>query len=74
MFMSLGIDSLHKILKDETRRQIILLLMQKGSLSYSDLMEPLGFSSTGTLNYHLKVLGDLLTKNDSGKYVLSEKG
>lgn len=74
MFMSLGIDSLHKILKDETRRQIILLLSEKGSLSYSDLMDTLGFSSTGTLNYHLKVLGDLLAKNESGQYILSEKG
>jgi hypothetical protein len=31
-------------------------------------------SSTGQLNYHLKVLGDLLTKNKAGQYLLTEKG
>jgi DNA-binding transcriptional ArsR family regulator len=72
--MNSGLASLHKILKDETRRKIVLLLNEKGSLSYSDLMDTLGIVSTGTLNYHLKVLGDLLAKNESGHYLLTEKG
>jgi hypothetical protein len=72
--MSQGIASLHKILKDETRQQIILLLNEKGSLSYTDLMDTLGFVGTGLLNYHLKVLADLLMKNEAGQYTLSEKG
>ncbi len=72
--MSFTIDSLHKILKDQNRSKIILLLSENGSLSYSSLMDTLGLSSTGTLNYHLKILGDLLTKNEAGQYVLSEKG
>jgi DNA-binding transcriptional ArsR family regulator len=72
--MSSGIGNLNKTLKDETRRKIILILTQKESLSYSELLEKLGIGSTGTLNYHLKVLGDLLEKNDSGLYRLSEKG
>jgi DNA-binding transcriptional ArsR family regulator/preprotein translocase subunit YajC len=72
--MSSGLATLHKILKDETRRKIILLLNEKGSLSYSDLMGSLGVVSTGTLNYHLKVLGDLVTKNEIGHYLLTEKG
>jgi len=72
--MSSGFASLHKILKDETRRKIILLLNDKGSLSYTDLMDTLGIVSTGTLNYHLKVLGDLLTRNEAGQYMLTEKG
>jgi uncharacterized membrane protein len=37
-------------------------------------MEALGISSTGKLNYHLKILGDLLSKTDNGEYVLSERG
>jgi DNA-binding transcriptional ArsR family regulator len=65
---------LHKILKDETRRKIILLLNEKGSVSYTDLMDALGIVSTGTLNYHLKVLGDLLSKSESGQYTLAERG
>ncbi len=72
--MSSTIDSLHKILKDETRRKIILKLNEKDSMTYTDLMESLDIVSTGTLNYHLKVLGDLIEKNDSGQYLLSEKG
>lgn len=72
--MSLGIASLNKILKDETRRKIVLLLNEKGSLSYSDLMDSLSITSTGNLNYHLKVLSDLLEKNEAGQYMLNEKG
>jgi hypothetical protein len=72
--MSSGIAALHNILRDETRRKIILLLNEKGYLSYTDLMDTLGIVSTGLLNYHLKVLGDLLLKNDNGQYMLSEKG
>ena len=72
--MTSTIDSLHKILKDETRRKIILTLNDKGTLSYTDLMESLDVVSTGTLNYHLKVLGDLLEKDQAEKYTLSERG
>jgi len=72
--MTSTIDSLHKILKDETRRKIILTLNEKGSLTYTNLMESLGVVSTGTMNYHLKVLGDLLEKDETEKYLLSEKG
>ncbi len=72
--MTSTIDSLHKILKDETRRNIVLLLSEKSSLSYTDLMDALKIGSTGTLNYHLKILGDLLEKNMTGQYMLTEKG
>jgi hypothetical protein len=71
--MSQGIASLHKILKDETRQKIITLLATRGTLSYTELLEQLDVI-TGILNYHLKVLGDLLEKNASGQYMLSEKG
>lgn len=71
--MSQGIESLHKILKDETRRKTITLLNQKPQ-SYTELMENLDIISTGTLNYHLKVLGELLTKNQEGQYTLTDKG
>lgn len=71
--MSSGLVSLHKILKDETRRRIVLLLNEKGNLCYTDLMNSLDVS-TGLLNYHLKVLDDLLIKNEVGQYILTEKG
>jgi hypothetical protein len=72
--MSSGLDSLHRILKDETRRKIVLLLNEKGDLSHTDLMAELGFLTTGLLNYHLKQLYDLLTKDSDGRYTLTEKG
>jgi hypothetical protein len=72
--MSSEIESLNKILKDKTRRKIILTLTDRESVSYTELMETLRIDRTGTFNYHLKVLGDLLEKTDSGQYKLSEKG
>jgi len=53
----------------------MLGLLEQNELSYSELQDRLGISHTGTLNYHLKVLGDLIMKTESsGKYSLSEKG
>jgi len=72
--MSSGLESLHRILKDQTRRKILLFLNEKSAATYTDLMQEVGTTSTGTLNYHLKVLGDLLSKNESGQYVLTENG
>jgi hypothetical protein len=69
-----GIASLHKILKDTNRQKIILALNERGNLSYTDLMEATNIHSTGLLNYHLKALGDLVAKNEAGKYFLTEKG
>jgi hypothetical protein len=72
--MSSGLASLHNILKDETRRKIVLLLNEKGALSYTDLMNALEIANTGKLNYHLKVLNDLILKRENGHYVLTERG
>ena len=69
-----GIASLYEILKDKTRRKIILVLNEKGSLGYTQLLEVTKAGSTGKLNYHLKVIGDLVSKNSNGQYMLSEKG
>jgi len=72
--MPSGIASLHKILKDETRQKILILVNKKGSASYTELLNSIEHISTGLLNYHLKVLGDLLAKNSEGQYMLSETG
>jgi hypothetical protein len=37
-------------------------------------MNTLGIVNTGKFNYHLKVLRELLTKTEDGKYTLTEKG
>jgi hypothetical protein len=69
-----GLESLHKVLKDEKRRNIIRLLNENGNRSYTDLMKALGIGSTGKLNYHLKILNELITKQGDGQYILTEKG
>src|SRR5579875_760519 len=73
--MSVDISNLHGVLKDKTRRKILSSLKVKGSLSYSELLNLLDPPHTGKLNYHLKMLGDLIQKDEqNSKYKLTEKG
>jgi len=67
-------SSLHKILNDATRRNILELLAEKDALSYTEIMALLQVTNTGRLNYHLKALGALISKDDQGKYHLTERG
>ncbi len=66
-------EELIGILKDPTRR-IIRLLVEKGPLEYSEIMRELNFTSTGRLNYHLKIMKDLLEKDELNRYKLSRRG
>lgn len=66
--------SLHKTLSDTTRRSILELLAEKESLTYTDLMTLLQITNTGRLNYHLKALGGLISKDEGGRYRLTEQG
>lgn len=72
--LNVNLESLHKILKHPIRRKIVLELDEKRELAYIDLMNLLEVENTGKLNYHLKILGDLIEKNGNGKYHLTEKG
>lgn len=73
--MSVDISKLHNVLRDPTRAKILELLDQKASLSYVEIQDLLQIGHTGKLNYHLKVLGDLLAKDgQTGRYSLGEKG
>lgn len=65
--------SLFYKLSDETRNRIITSLSQD-NLTYSELIEKLSISNTGTLNYHIHILDDLILKNEEGNYILTEKG
>ncbi len=67
-------STLHKVLRDETRKKIILNLRTAGTLTYTDMMNRLQITNTGKLNYHLKTLNDLVAKNDQGAYMLTEGG
>ncbi len=66
--------SLSEIFKNATRRKIIRCLSDKGNLAYVDLMNSVEVTNTGKFNYHLKILADLIKKDEDGKYGLSEKG
>jgi DNA-binding transcriptional ArsR family regulator len=73
--MSVNISKLHGVLRDPTRAKILQLLDERTSLSYGELQSLLQITHTGKLNYHLKVLGDLLVKDNlNGRYSLGEKG
>ena len=72
--MSSDLTDLYKALKDPNRQTIITIIETKGAVSYTDLLETSETGSTGLLNYHLKVLGDLIGKNADGQYMLTEKG
>lgn len=67
-------SSLHKILNDVTRRNILELLAEKDAISYTEIMALLQVTNTGRLNYHLKALGELISKDTQGKYHLTERG
>lgn len=66
-------SSLHRILSDTTRRNIIELLAEK-EVSYTEIMSVLRITNTGRLNYHLKALSALVSKDQEGKYRLTERG
>ena|SRR2546426_5237155 len=68
------LGSLHRVLKDPTRRRILSSLSERGPLAYVELLGLLEIEHTGKLNYHLKLLGDLISKDDNGRYSLTEKG
>jgi hypothetical protein len=72
--MASDLGSLHRILKDPTRRRILSALDEKGPLAYVEILGLLEIEHTGKLNYHLKLLGDLISKDDNGRYSLTEKG
>jgi len=67
-------SSLHKVLSDITRRSILELLAEKEALSYTEIMTLLQVTNTGRLNYHLKALGGLVSKDAQGRYHLTERG
>jgi DNA-binding transcriptional ArsR family regulator len=59
-------------LKHPARRKILRMLSEK-SMTFSQLLEELGVSSSH-LTYHLENLGELVTKTENGKYKLSTFG
>lgn len=61
------------VLSHPIRRQILLVLSEKGECSFTDLMNALNVD-TGKLSFHIKNLDDLVEQTSSGKYRLSKGG
>jgi hypothetical protein len=72
--LSVDFRSLHNVFKHPIRQRIIVVLLERKELTYVDLMNIVEVANTGKLNYHLKILGDLIEKDKNGKYRLTEKG
>jgi hypothetical protein len=72
--LSVDQESLYKIIRHPIRRKIVLALLERKELAYMDLMNSVEVENTGKLNYHLKILSDLIEKNENGRYSLTEKG
>ncbi|MBY9018331.1 MAG: hydrogenase iron-sulfur subunit [Candidatus Lokiarchaeota archaeon] len=64
---------LYSILSHPFRRKILFLLEREGYLLYSEIMDRLGLDLTGQLNFHLKKLGSLISK-ERKSYFLTEDG
>jgi len=67
-------ESLSNVLKNPIRRKIVLTLSERKALTYMELINATEVNNTGKFNYHLKLLGDLIQKDTSDKYILTDKG
>ena len=66
-------DLILSSLSNPIRKEILLTLYKKPNITYTQLLKELGLD-TGTLNYHLTKLEGLITKSESGGYILTEAG
>lgn len=67
-------DAIFAALKHPVRRQILLLLEEKGEVSFTGIQNAVGIIDTGLMSYHLKELAPLVEQSKRGKYRLSEVG
>jgi len=67
-------DVIFAALNHPIRRRILLLLEQKGEVSFTDIQRAVGVNDTGLMSYHLKELAPLVERSARGKYSLSEVG
>ena len=67
-------DAIFAALKHPLRRRILLLLDEKGEVSFTDIQKAMGVDDTGLMSYHLKELELLISQSTRGRYRLSEIG
>ena len=75
--MSSESENVLKALSSSKRREMMKHISEKGSATYTELMQVLGFepSMSGTFNYHLKELNEAgLIERTNGDYVITDAG
>jgi uncharacterized RDD family membrane protein YckC/DNA-binding transcriptional ArsR family regulator len=68
-----NVSKIISVLSHRIRREILLILCEKGENSFTDLMNALNVD-TGKLSFHIRSLAPFLEQTPSGKYKLSRSG
>jgi len=68
-----NVSKVLSVLSHRIRREILLILNEKGESSFTDLMNTLNID-TGKLSFHIRTLSPFLQQTESGKYRLSRAG
>jgi uncharacterized RDD family membrane protein YckC len=68
-----NVSKIISVLSHRIRREILLILCEKGENSFTDLMNALNVD-TGKLSFHIRSLAPFMEQTPSGKYKLSRSG
>lgn len=68
-----NVSKVLSVLSHRIRREILLILNEKGESSFTDLMNALNID-TGKLSFHIRSLAPFLDQTPTGKYRLSRAG
>jgi len=68
-----NVSSILSVLSHPLRREILLILSDKGECSFTDLLNALSVD-TGKLSFHLRSLSVFIEQTSTGKYKLSRTG
>ncbi len=68
-----NVSKILSVLSHRIRREILLILCEKGDSSFTDLMNALKVD-TGKLSFHIRSLQPFIEQTETGKYKLSRAG
>jgi uncharacterized RDD family membrane protein YckC/DNA-binding HxlR family transcriptional regulator len=68
-----NVSKILSVLSHKIRREILLILHEKGETSFTELLNALKID-TGKLSFHIRSLSAFIEQSDTGKYKLSRAG
>jgi uncharacterized RDD family membrane protein YckC/DNA-binding HxlR family transcriptional regulator len=68
-----NVSKVLSVIAHRIRREILLILSEKGETSFTDLMNALKID-TGKLSFHMRSLGPFIEQTENGKYKLNRAG